>query len=176
MNKTKQKSLNITLRKPLLSDAKRYVEILSHPEFTYFPAPPATVKAEKDFLRITKQQRKDGKLYDFAIIAKGKHVGATGIRIIEQHPHICNIGYFVDRAYWNKGIATRAVEFLEAFIAKELPNIVRIEIITATGNIASQKVAVKCGYKKEGTMEKYMKLGDTYHDCFLFSKINNGQR
>lgn len=43
--------MKVTLREPLLSDAKRYVEILSHPEFIYFPAKPATVKEEKEFLR-----------------------------------------------------------------------------------------------------------------------------
>jgi len=155
----------------LISDAKRYVEILSHPEFHYFPAKPATVKEEKDFLRKSKRLRKNGSLYDFAIIANGKHIGAAGIRIIEQHPHICNIGYFVDRAYWNKGIATLAVEFLETYIDQQLPYVVRIEIVTAKENIASQKVALKCSYKKEGAMKKYLKIGDLFHDCYLFAKI-----
>jgi len=147
------------------------LEILSHPEFTYFPAKPATLEEEKGFLRKSKKLRKDGVLYDFAIIANRKHVGAAGIRIIEQHPYICNVGYFVDRAYWNKGLATQAVQLLETYINKQMPDIVRIEIITAKGNIPSQKVAVKCGYKKEGTMKKYLKVGDVYHDCYLFAKI-----
>jgi ribosomal-protein-alanine N-acetyltransferase len=171
MRKPVLEKAKITLREPLLSDAKRYVEILSHPEFIYFPAKPASVRAEKEFLRKSKQLRKEGTLYDFAVLADGKHVAAAGIRIIPHQPHICNIGYFVDRAFWNKGIATRAVECLEAFIDKALPGIVRIEIIAAKDNIASQKVAVKSGYKKEGLMKKYMKIGDTFHDCVLYAKI-----
>lgn len=110
-------------------------------------------------------------MHDFVIIAKGKHIGAAGIRIIEQHPHICNVGYFVDRAYWNKGIATKAVGLLEDYIAKKLKGVVRIEIITAKGNIPSQKVALKHGYKKEGIMRSYLKVGEKIHDCYLFAKI-----
>ena len=163
--------MKIELRFPRLSDAKRYLEILSHPDFVYFPAKPKTLKEEQEFLRKSKQSRVQGALFDFAIIAQGKHVGAAGIRIIEQHPYICNIGYFVDRSFWNKGIASRAVELLETYIHDQLPDIVRIEIITAQGNIASQKVAIKSGYRKEGAMKKYLKVGNVYHDCYLYAKI-----
>ena len=161
--------MNIELRKPRISDAKRYLEILSHREFTYFPAKPATLKEEQDFLRLSKSLREKGSQYDFAIMANGKHVGAAGIKI-KEYPYICEIGYFVDRKYWNKGISTRAVQLLEEFIASNL-KILRIEIITAKKNVGSCKVAVKSGYKKEGLMKKYLKISEVYHDCCLYAKI-----
>lgn len=162
--------MKIELRHPKLSDARRYLEILSDPEFTYFPAKPATLKEEQDFLRRTTLLRKKGLQYDFAIVADGMHVGGAGIKIKEKHPYICEIGYFVDRKFWNQGIATKTVCLLEDFIAEKL-SIVRIEIIAAQKNAASCRVALKSGYKKEGTMKKYLKAGETYFDCCLFAKI-----
>ncbi len=163
--------MRVKLRKPLIADAKRYLEILSHPDFTYFPASPKTIKQEQNFLRKMKAAQKEGKQYDFAIIAGSKHVGGAGIKINQQFPYICEIGYFVDRQYWNKGIATKAVQFLETFIAENLPDIVRIEIVPARKNVGSCQVAVKSGYKREGIMKKYLKIGCVYHDCCRYAKI-----
>ena len=162
--------MKVQLRKPLISDAKRYLEILSHPEFTYFPAKPATVKEEQDFLRKMKGLQKQGSQYNFAVIANGKHIGGAGIKIHGQFSYICEIGYFIDYNYWNQGIATKAVELLEEIIAKKL-DVVRIEIRSAKKNTGSCKVAVKSGYKKEGTMKKYLKVENIYYDCYLYAKV-----
>ena len=57
--------MKIELRKPLLSDAKRYYEMLNHPEFYYFPAKPASIKEEREFLRGLKNRMKNGSEYSF---------------------------------------------------------------------------------------------------------------
>ncbi|MHC4855668.1 MAG: GNAT family N-acetyltransferase [Planctomycetota bacterium] len=162
--------MKVEFRNPRISDAKRYLEILSHPNFTYFPAKPKTLKEEQDFLRMMKKLQKEKSLYNFAVLANGKHVGGAGIKINQQFPYICEIGYFVDHKYWNKGIATKSVQLLEKFIIENI-DIVRIEIAPAKDNIGSCKVAIKSGYKKEGTMKKYLKIGDVYHDCCLYAKV-----
>lgn len=162
--------MNIELRKPRISDAKRYLEILSHPEFTYVPAKSATLGEVKNFLRMAKEGWKKGIQYEFAVIANGIHVGATGIRINEQLPYICDMGYFIDHKYWNKGVATKAIQLLEEYIVANL-DIIRIEITSVKKNIGSCKVAVKLGYKREGLMKKYLKIGEVYHDCYRYAKI-----
>jgi [ribosomal protein S5]-alanine N-acetyltransferase len=91
-----------------------------------------------------KAVQKNGSEYNFAIMVNGKHIGGAGIKINQQFSYICEIGYFVDHRYWNKGIATRTVQLLEEFIASNL-EIVRIEITPAKKNIGSCKVAVKSG-------------------------------
>lgn len=163
--------MKIKLRKPLIADAKRYLEILSHPEFTYFPPKPKSLKEEQDHLRKMKAAQNKGNQYDFAILVNNKHIGGAGIKINQQFPHICEIGYFLDYCYWNKGIATQTVRLLETFIDQSLPDIVRIEIVPARKNIGSCKVAIKSGYKKEGLMRKYLKIGNVYHDSYRFAKI-----
>ena len=162
--------MKIQLRKPLLSDAKRYFEILNHPEFYYFPAKPASIKAERDFLRGIKKRIAEGSEYSFAVMLNGKHVGGAGINMREGLPYKCEIGYFIAREHWGKGIATEAVRLLEEFVAENL-DVVRIAIHMAKENTGSQKVAIKSGYKKEGLMKKYLKIGDKLHDCYLYAKI-----
>ena len=90
--------MRIKLRKPLISDAKRYYEILNHPEFHFFPAKPESIREEKDFLRKIKKQIDDGTHHAFAVIANGKHVGGAGIIMNERYPHSCELGFFVARS------------------------------------------------------------------------------
>ena len=51
--------MEITIRPQRVYDAKRFVEILSSPNFKYFPAKPKTIKEEKEFLRLNAMKRKD---------------------------------------------------------------------------------------------------------------------
>ncbi len=113
---------------------------------------------------------KKGTEHSFAVIANGKHIGGAGIKMNQEFPYRCEVGYFIDREYWNKGIATKVVKLLEEYIAENM-EVVRIEIAMAKDNIGSCQVAIKAGYKKEGLMRKYLKIGDRYHDSCLYAKI-----
>jgi len=46
----------------------------------------------------------------------------------------------------------------------------RITILMDTRNFASERVAQKCEYEKEGTMKKVHRVGEDYYDCFLYAK------
>jgi ribosomal-protein-alanine N-acetyltransferase len=46
----------------------------------------------------------------------------------------------------------------------------RITILMDTRNLASERVAQKCGYEKEGIMKKVHRVGEDYFDCFLYAK------
>lgn len=163
--------MKIAIRPQRVYDAKRFVEILSSPNFIYFPAKPKTIKEEKEFLRLNTMKRKDKIAFNFSIIYNGnEHVGGIGVRIDQFRPHIGEIGYFVDEKYWGRGIATCAVKELEKFIFSNL-SLHRIEIRTAKENKASQKIALKCGYKKEGILREMLYVVNRWHDCYLYSKI-----
>ncbi|MCJ7775476.1 MAG: GNAT family N-acetyltransferase, partial [Desulfobulbaceae bacterium] len=85
-------------------------------------------------------------------------------------PYIGEIGFFVDEQYWGRGITTEALIKLEEFII-EKTDITRIEIKTAKQNKASQRVAVKAGYIKEGILAQMLFIEDKCFDCYLYSKI-----
>jgi ribosomal-protein-alanine N-acetyltransferase len=63
-----------------------------------------------------------------------------------------------------------ALEQLEEFVTSNL-QISRIEIRMAKENRASQKIAMKSGYKKEGVLRQMLFVEDKWYDCYLYSKI-----
>ena len=162
--------MNVEIRPQRISDAKRYFEILSSTNFHYLPAKPETLEKERQFLRLNSEKRRNGTEFNFSIIYNGRHVGAIGVRLDTFRPYIGEIGFFVDEKYWRIGITTEALKKLEKFII-EKTDITRIEIRMAKQNKASQRVAVKGGYKKEGIMAQMLFIEDKCFDCYLYAKI-----
>ncbi len=162
--------MKVKLRNLLISDARRCWEIISHLDLSYLPINVPTLQEVKEGIRISKKLRKQRMRFEFAIIANGKHIGCINIVVNEQKPHIGTIGAYIDRQYWGKGICTISIGLLEEFILENM-DITRIEMIMAKDQVASQRVVIKSGYKKEGLMKKYMKIGNKFLDCYLYAKI-----
>lgn len=101
----------------------------------------------------------------------GKLVGGCGIHINQFRTFIGEIGYFIDEESWGKGIATKAIKLLEKIGFQEL-GLKRIEILMDPKNVGSERIAIKCGYSKEGTMKKATKNGDDYTDAHLYAKVS----
>jgi ribosomal-protein-alanine N-acetyltransferase len=162
--------MKVEIRPQRVYDAKRFFEILSNPQFKYFPAKPNTVEEERKFLRLNRDKLKTKTEFNFSIICDEKHVGGIGVRIDQHRTYIGEIGFFIDEHYWGKGIAFVALEQLEEFVTSNL-QISRIEIRMAKENRASQKIAMKSGYKKEGVLRQMLFVEDKWYDCYLYSKI-----
>jgi len=158
------------LRRQQVSDAKRFYEILSNPNFIYWTTKPKSVADERRWLLNNTGKKRKNTDHNFSIICAGCLVGAAGIKIYPHTPYIGEIGYFVDEAYWGKGIAPQAVRILEKIGFSKL-GLVRIEIRMNIKNKASEMVAIKAGYKKEGLLRKAFKHGDKYIDEYLYAKV-----
>ncbi|MFT4343865.1 MAG: GNAT family N-acetyltransferase [Candidatus Woesearchaeota archaeon] len=161
--------MNITLRRHKLSDAKRFYEILTNPNFTYFSPKPKSVEEEYAFLKKLKGKWKEGIQRDYAIIHNTKVIGGCGLKFDIHRKFCAEVGYFVDEAYWGNGIAGKVVSLLEKE-AKKL-GIKRMTLITHTKNRASIRVAEKAGYKREGKMKDAIEHKKGFHDAYLFAKI-----
>ena len=159
----------VDLRYQRVSDAPQFFKILNNPNFTWFRVCPQSVEAEKEFLRRNRQKRKEKREFNYTVIYDGKLAGGCGLRIDQFRKFQGEIGYFVDEKYWGLGIAAQAVKILEKVGFNEL-GLTRIEILMHTENTASEKVAIKCGYLKEGTMRKAVANGEELCDCHLYAK------
>ncbi|MFC1728636.1 GNAT family N-acetyltransferase [Nanoarchaeota archaeon] len=166
----KLKKGKVEVRYQRISDAKRFYEILKNPNFKHFGAKPKSVKEEKKFLEKTQKKRRDNIEHNFTITFGGKLVGGAGIKIDQQRKFIGEIGYFIDEAYWGKGIATVAVKLIEKYGFKDL-KLKRIELVMVPENKASERVAIKVGYEKEGLMKKSIEQQGKYKDTYLYAKV-----
>lgn len=160
---------HIHLRYQRVSDAKRFLEILQHEKFKYFPRS-KNLRDEITYLKKMDQRRKKHIEYSYAILFEGKVVGGCGIKIDQHRTYIGEIGYFVAQEYWGLGIATKAVQELEN-IGRSMLNLRRIIIQVTPKNKASIRVALKCGYKKEGILRKVVHPRNKYLDAYLFAKV-----
>jgi len=66
--------------------------------------------------------------------------------------------------------ASSAARLCARFSIQEL-GLQRIEILVATGNIASQRVAVKSGTAREGALRNRLNYHGRFHDAVVFSFI-----
>ncbi|MBA7707302.1 Ribosomal-protein-serine acetyltransferase [subsurface metagenome] len=159
----------VELRPQRVSDAKRFYQIIKNPNFEFMRIPLNSIKDEIKFLKQNASRRRKNFAYNYTILCDGEVVGGCGIKIDQHRTFNGEISYFIDQAYWGRGIATQAVKKLEKVGFDEL-KLKRIEIIMNVRHKASEKVAIKCGYKKEGVMKKATKTGKSYYDAFLYAK------
>ena len=46
-----------------------------------------------------------------------------------------------------------------------------LQVATAVDNIASRRIAEKCGYKHEGKFRKFFYMRGKHHDCHVLSLL-----
>lgn len=161
----------IELRLQKTSDAKRFYEILSNSNFKYFEVQPKSIEDERNWLKENPERRKKNTEWNYTILHNKKVVGAIGVKINYHRNYIGEIGYFLDEKYWRKGIVSEAVKLIEGICFNEL-RLSRIEIVVQPENKASEKVAIKNKYLKEGLLKKALKGKDgKMKDCFLYAKV-----
>jgi ribosomal-protein-alanine N-acetyltransferase len=161
----------ITIRYQKVIDAKRFYEILNNPNFVFITAKPKTIQEEKDWLKNNPAWRKNNAVWNYSILFDNLVVGAVGIKINSHRKFIGEIGYLLDENYWGQGIATKAVKLVEKEGFEKL-GLTRIEIIMQPENKASEKVALKCGYKKEGLLKKAIDGNDgKKKDALIYAKV-----
>ncbi len=83
------------------------------------------------------------------------------------------IGYKIyKKCNRGKGYMTEALHIFSAYMFSIKP-IVRLAVNMFTDNIASRKIAEKCGYQYEGTMRKAVFCRGKHYDMHLFSLLRD---
>lgn len=89
-------------------------------------------------------------------------VGSVAKFIMFDEP---GVSYWIDRKYWGKGIATKA---LRRFLEMELTRPVFAR--TAFDNFGSQKVLEKCGFVKTGTDKGFANARQAEIEEFIYRR------
>jgi len=84
------------------------------------------------------------------------------------HSHKDEIGYWLGKPFWNKGIMTDVVQKVCEIGFTEF-NLLRIEATVFKNNIASKKVLLKTGFVHEGTLRKFYFKDDELIDVDIFA-------
>ncbi len=97
-------------------------------------------------------------------------LGSVGLMRIDPDRQVAEIGYWVAAAARRRGIATRVVRLVSRWAVVDL-GIARVELMTRPENVASQGVAARAGFTREGTLRSYTTLGCGLADVVMFSLV-----
>jgi RimJ/RimL family protein N-acetyltransferase len=105
-----------------------------------------------------------------AMTVAGSVVGGIGMTV-NAHDYRGRVGYWMAAESRGHGICTRALRVLSRFGLDKL-QLVRLELITDPDNGASQKVAEKVGYVREGVLRAHLRHRDgRIRDSVMFSLL-----
>jgi RimJ/RimL family protein N-acetyltransferase len=98
---------------------------------------------------LARSSRDDTTLY-FCVAADGRPVGQILLHDIDEAAGVALVGYHIFRRDdRGRGTGTRALRLLSHYVLAEL-GIHRLVAITGVENVASQRIAEKCGYVRTG--------------------------
>ncbi len=135
--------MKLSLRKLRWTDLFRLAKALKHPEV----AEKLTYKFKSPLLRSLEELIKRKNTYKFIVLSDGNIVGFAVLENPNKDKTIYEVGFFVARDYWGKGIATEAVKKIVRFGFQDL-KLKKIIGANEISNPPSGKVFKKAGFKK----------------------------
>lgn len=103
----------------------------------------------------------------------GEFLGSCGFNNWNEFDYSAVIGYELNRKQWGKGYAKEAIDTIVDFIFDENFQfyVNRIEALILPSNLASAKVAQKCGFVFEGALRDKCYWNESFHDMNMFSLL-----
>jgi RimJ/RimL family protein N-acetyltransferase len=163
----------ILLRPPSPADVPAIATACADPEiarWTTIPTPYTPAHARR-FVAQTRRWWEAGRTGAvFAIIERssGRLVGMVGLEPAESG--LAEIGYWVAPEARRRGYATRAVRLVSAWAFAD-PALVRLELHTLAGNVASAAVAARAGFTHEGIARRALVFRGERVDDVVYSLV-----
>ena len=114
----------------------------------------------------------------FAIVSAADRDHLLGsislMRFSWQHAR-AEVGYWLAGPARGKGHASRAVRLVTAWGFRSL-DLHRIDLLAATGNPDSQRVAERCGFTREAVLRSYLQAREGRQDMVAFGLLANDPR
>ena len=143
-------------------------EIAANTRTIEYPYPPGS---GKKWIEKHPQTWLDGKSAVFAIceLESGDLMGAIGLEIDRDHHH-AELGYWLGRQFWNRGICTEAAAAVLKFGLKQL-GLNKVHAHYLLRNPASGRILEKIGMKKEGVLRKHIRKWGVFEDIGLYGLL-----
>lgn len=141
-----------------------------------------SLKKAADFLAVSldKEKNNEGFYFYARDIETNDLIGYLCVKTIDYRISKCELGYFIDEDYQGKGITSKMVSHALDFCFNEL-TMNKVFICTSEINLASQRIALKHNFKKEGILRDEFRNGDgelqnTVYFGLLKSEYNTHER
>ena len=140
------------------------------PRYTLVPSPYGEEDA-RAFLTMQARRRAEGSELTLAIVEApdGDLLGSIAARFEWEHRR-ATLGYWVAASARGRGVAARAAGLLTGWLLDSL-GLARVEIRVHPTNAASQRVAEKAGFTREGVLRSYEEFKGERIDLVMFSRL-----
>jgi RimJ/RimL family protein N-acetyltransferase len=163
----------VSLRRLDADDAEAIVRACSDPEtrrwIPVLPHPYALADAE-GFIALTADGWELGTVATFAMADPAADAIIGVISIHAPRERNAFVGYWVAPWARRRGVATAALRLISRWGLRDL-RIVRLALYTLPGNVASQVVAERAGFRLEGTLRNYLDDRGTPTDAVMYSLV-----
>lgn len=156
------------------SHLRDIASITADPEtqrFTRIPVPPPPGFA-RAWLDMYEQGRRDGTRESFAVLDEddGSFLGIALAPVIKAEERTVELGYVIAPHARGRGVATAALRRLTEWAFTEL-GAERAELLISVDNTASQRVAERGGYVREGVLRSTFVKQGVREDTEIWSRL-----
>lgn len=122
----------------------------------------------REWIELVERRWRDATRATFAIADARTDglLGSIGVRDVDGNGQI---GYWVLPAARGRGVATRALRLLSAWAFDA--GFGRLQLLTEPENAASQRVAEKAGFRREGLLRRYLLIKGRRADGIMFGLL-----
>jgi RimJ/RimL family protein N-acetyltransferase len=105
-----------------------------------------------------------------ALDADGDFVGSFALVRINPGQSVAEVGYWVAPGARRRGVARRAAAAVTEWALREI-GFARVELLAATGNAGSRRVAESVGFTQEGVLRSFAAGRGERDDLVMYSKL-----
>ncbi len=173
---TQQKLIGkkIVLREMRRSDADAILEHLKGKEikkYTVSIPHPYTRKHATDFLRVSRANTRKGEELHFAITLKDDTmIGLVSLLKISRDNRNAELGYWLSKKHWGKGLMTDAVSLIVNYAFSKL-KLHKLYAGAFEENIASRRVLEKSGFRLEAVLKEQRFRFNRWHNEVRYGLI-----
>ena len=122
------------------------------------------------FLEHAKSERESGTEAVFVIAdaADSEALGLVELHVAAHDPDLAGIGYWLRAESRGCGAATLAVQLVAHWAFDDL-GVQRLQLTTSPDNAASQRVAERAGFTREGLLRRWTATKNGRRDSVMFS-------
>jgi RimJ/RimL family protein N-acetyltransferase len=163
----------VTLREWRPSDVPRIVAMCREPDVIRFTSVPVPYTADDARLWLDLHPGRvaagDGAAFAITQGDDELPIGSIGVRVLHDQG-IAETGYHVVTDHRDRGVATAALRLIAAWTLAELP-VARLQLTTHLDNPASQRVAEKAGFTREGILRAWADQRGERVDLVMWSLL-----
>jgi RimJ/RimL family protein N-acetyltransferase len=163
---------DLLLREWTYEDVPAIADACSDPEIArwipFVPAP-YTERDASEYVQACLTAGDDRHAFAMVGSEDGRLLGSIDLRVNAMRSG--HIGYWVARPARGHGVCTHALRILSRWAVTQL-GLGRLELVTDPGNVASQRVAEKAGFRREAVLRSHLLYRDgRRRDSVMFSLL-----